>query len=104
VRKSPRAWFPKLACCRNTAVSGQASFGETALFRCVARPVLPEPGLLVALVEGPKSDVPREAWVPSTSTCVDGRNPLTSGCGWLFAKHHAAAFDPLHYRIFAEQK
>ena len=66
--------------------------------------VLPEPGLLVVLVEGPKSEVPREAWVPSTSTCVDGRNPLTGRRGWFFSQRHATAFDPLRYRVFAEQK
>jgi hypothetical protein len=66
--------------------------------------VLPEPGLLVVLIEGPKSEVPRKAWVPSTSTCVDGRNPLTRGRGWFLPKRHTTAFDPLHNRVFAEQK
>src|SRR5204862_2329227 len=66
--------------------------------------VLPEQGLLVVLIEGPKSEVPRKAWVPSTSTCVDGRNPLTRGRGWFFSKRHATAFDPLHNSVFAEQK
>ena len=42
--------------------------------------------------------------MPSTSTCVDGRNPLTRSRGWLLSERHAAAFDPLHYRVFAEQK
>ena len=105
VRNSPRAWFPKFGllpkhCCFRV----RPPFERPPFSVVLPSQVLPEPGLLIEFFDDPKSDVPREAWVPSTSTCVDGRNPLTFSRGWLLSEHHAATIDPLRYRIFTEQE
>ena len=79
-RSCPTAWFPKFGLLPKHYCFGSGL--RTALFRCVARPVLPEPGLLVLVGGESEVHVRRGCLLHQPALTVE---TATRNRGWLLS-------------------